>query len=321
MSRNLLGRFLVTSASLALAACGGDGATYVASLPPPPAPPPPPPPPPPSPPPSPAQSPAIFPNITTNTTFAALGLEANNRSYPLNAPINNNTLIGDGFSVKFDVASNAYLIGLPSQAPGSFVAFAGPQGPGSWSGYIQGTPFDNVSISTSTPSAQLAYTAFGVADGYYTSALSFFAFGSATPASGIPVTGSATYDAYVAGATLDYDASHFPSRTIGGSATLQFNFGAGMLTGHFDPILIVSWPVSSKTNLGSYTFVNTMYGAMKTDFSGQLSVPGNSTLGDFNGQFTGPSAQELMAKWTAPFLVPGTQQWSQMFGVWVGKKK
>lgn len=242
-----------------------------------------------------------------------MGLEAHDRSYPLNPPINDNSLTIDGVSVKFDAASNSYIIGLPGQPPGAYTS----------SGAIQGTLFDNVSVGTSagSPSIQFAYTALGVADGYYTSALSFFAFGSATPASGIPLSGSATYDAAVAGATLDFDPSHFPSRTIGGTATLQFDFGAGTLTGHFDPILNVSWPSSSTTNLGSYTFVNTVYGAGSTGFSGNLSISGASGLGAFGGQFTGPAAQELMARWTAPYLIPGTQQWSQMFGVWVGKKK
>lgn len=312
MSKYLLGRLLVGSAAFALSACGGGGESFVASIPTPtPAPtllPPP------------GQSPAIFPNITTSTDFAVVGLEASNRSYPFNPPINNNSLISDGFSVKFDAASNAYVIGLPSQAAGTFSA-AG-QNSSYWYGTIKGTAFDNVALYRPSAADNLAYTTYGIADGYYTSLLSYFAFGSATPASGIPLSGSATFDAVVAGATMD-DTSHFPSRTISGNATLQFDFGAGTLAGHFDPILNSSIPGSANpmtTNLGSYNFVNTVFGAGKADFSGQLSVSGASSLGSFDGQFTGPAAQELMARWNAPYLLPGTQIWSQMFGVWVGKK-
>ena len=309
MSSNLVGRLLLTSAALALSGCIGGGDINFAPTPTPtPTPTPAPPPP--------AQSPAIFPNITTSTTFAALGLEASSRN------IAASSLVGTGFSARYDATSNAYIIGLPTQAPGTFVGDPDGRGPGFWVGNIQGTIFDDVSIATSTPNNQLAYTSIGDADGYYTSALSFFAFGSATPPSGMPVSGSATYIADVFGTTLDSDPSHFPTKTIGGTATLQFDFGAGTLAGHFDPVLNVLGPSNSviATNLGSYNFVNTVYAAGKTDFSGQLSISGASSPGAFDGQFTGPAAQELMARWTAPYLIPGSQQWSQMFGVWVGKK-
>ena len=310
MSRNLRSRLLVACTSLPLAAC--PSGTYMASapIPPPPVNPPPPPPPPPS-----AQSPAIFPGITTNTDFATLGLTS--------------SLVRDGFSVKFDVASNAYVIGLPSHTPGAFVANSTTDDR-FWFGYIQGsTRGDTFSVfkpSASNPDIQLAYTSYGIASGYYSGLLDFVAFGSPTPASGVPLTGSATYDANVSG-EADSSGVDAGEKTISGTAALQFDFGAGKLTGHFDPILNARvGNLSSTTNLGTYAFVNTVFGAGKANFSGQLSVSGSSTLGNFDGQFTGPTAQELMARWTAPYLIPsnltanGSQSWSQMFGVWVGKK-
>ena len=311
MSTNLLGRLLVTSAAasttLALAACvdgaGGDFApTVISTIPPTQTPPPP----------APAQSPAIFPNITASTSFAVLGLAAHSPDDPLSL------LVGGGFSVKFDAASNAYLIGIAGQTPGTFVATS--ENSVKWYGTIQGSTFGSVQApslasifkpSASNPDFQLAYTSYGSVGGYYNLPVAFFAFGSATPGSGIPLSGSATYDAYVDG------KSSGPSyASIGGTATLQFDFGAGTLAGHFDPVLITQ----TRTSLGSYNFINTMYGAGKTNFSGQLSLSGSGTLGAFDGQFTGPAAQELMARWSAPYLVPGTQQSAQMFGVWVGKK-
>lgn len=301
MSGNLLGRLLVASAVLALAACGGEDSTYVASLPPPPSP-------------MPALPSVtvlgpIFPNLTTDTNFATLGLGAASASIPASA------LVRDGFSVKFDAASNAYVIDLPFQA--------GTASPG----------YHVDSVGVAKPSDfQLTYTTIGtIATGYYTTSFGFFAFGSVTPTSGIPLSGTASYDANVVGRTLD---SYFKANQTGGSAvtgsisgaaTLQFDFGAGTLAGHFDPILTyfdeTATPGIDKTiNLGSYNFVNTVYGAGKADFSGQLSISGTSTPGAFDGQFTGPVAQELMARWTAPYLNPVTKQWSDMFGVWVGKK-
>ena len=37
-------------------------------------------------------------------------------------------------------------------------------------------------------------------------------------------------------------------------------------------------------------------------------------------EIAGPAAEELMARWTAPYLNPATNQWSGMYGVWVGRK-
>jgi hypothetical protein len=65
--------------------------------------------------------------------------------------------------------------------------------------------------------------------------------------------------------------------------------------------------------------VNTVYGSGSTTFSGQLANAGFAQNGTFDGQFTGPIAQELMARWSAPFIDPATSQQSTMFGVWVGR--
>ena len=93
---------------------------------------------------------------------------------------------------------------------------------------------------------------------------------------------------------------------------LDFNFGAGTLSGHLDPIL-------DGGSLGRYDFLNTVYGSGSTIFSGQLSKAGIAQFGTFDGQFTGPNAEELMARWSAPYIDPVTSQQSTMFGVWVGK--
>ena len=315
MSRSLLGRLLVTSAAasaaLALTACVDGVAANIAPAPTP------------LPSPPPAQSPAIFPNITTSTNFATLGLEA--PSIP-NSSASASTLLRDNFSVKFDAANNSYFIQLPSHG-GALISTS--EDSTWWYGHLEGSfqgEFANIfKPSAINPSIQLSYTSFGNSNiygfcDYYTrcTKLDFYAFGSATPASGIPLSGSATYGAYVAGSALDSNA------TVGGSATLSFDFAAGSLAGHFDPILNGANPTTgapTTTNLGTYSFVNTVYGAGKADFSGQLSVSGASSTGAFDGQFTGPVAQELMARWTAPYLNPNTQQWAQMFGVWVGKKR
>jgi hypothetical protein len=127
----------------------------------------------------------------------------------------------------------------------------------------------------------------------------------------MPVAGSATYKAFVAA----QDENHTGIR---GSATLQFDFGAGTLAGQFDPVIYDL--LAGNTSLGHYDFVNTVYGVGSTSFSGQLSSSSVTGLGSFEGEFTGPEAQELMARFSAPFFDPYSGKQMNMFGVWVGAK-
>lgn len=319
MSKSLLGRLLVASAACAIAACGGGGGTSagLVSTPPPPPPPatktcpdgsvipvdqtcPPPPPPP--------KSPEIFAGITTNTDFAVLGLEAKG----LNTTTNN--LARDNFSVRYDATTQRYLIDLPSVPEFGFISRG--EDASFWydlaGGFYSGTYVDVFKPRSTNPEIQLAYTSFGVTTGYYSAEFGFFAFGSATPSANVPVTGSASYNALIAGRALDTFGE------IDGDATFQFNFGAGTLSGHFDPVLHHDGVV---TDLGTYNFINTVFGVGSATFSGALSHVDTTSLGAFDGRFTGPAAQELMARWTAPYRNPSTQQWNEMFGVMVGKKQ
>ena len=103
---------------------------------------------------------------------------------------------------------------------------------------------------------------------------------------------------------------------VRGTATLAFDFAAGTLGGHFDPthydLLLFG---GNGQSLGRYDFVNPVYSAGSPIFSGQLTKAGTTEMGAFDGQFTGPSAQELMARWT---ITNGGNP--TMFGVWVGSK-
>jgi len=261
------------------------------------------------PPPPPPASPAIFPTVTTNTDFAVLGLEAGDTDISASA------LARNGFSVRYDAATQGYLVDLPSRDEFRFVSTS--QDASFWygfaaTGYYQGTLVDVAKPSATNPDIQLSYTSYGITTGYYTSDFGFFAFGSATPAAGVPITGTASYDALIRGRALDNFGR------IDGDATFQFNFQTGTLAGHFDPVYELNGVV---TDLGTYNFVSTVFGVGSPTFSGRLSLTGAPALGDFDGRFTGPAAQELMARWTAPYLNPSTQQWKEMFGVMVGKKQ
>ena len=266
-------------------------------------------------PPSPPQPtyPIIFPSITQSTDFAVLGIQADT------APTTISALTTAGFAVSFDAATGAYIIDLPSAEPGKFIAQSVSNR--TWDGYIDGGTYASFYIasvfkpSPTNPDIQLSHTSFAQFFNYDyddNAPIGFVAFGTATPAGSIPTTGSATMDAIVAGLTLDGTGA------VGGAATLQFDFGAGTLAGHFDPVLTL-YNSAGLIPLGSYTFVNTVFGIGSTTFSGNFSHANPLLTGAFNGLFTGPNAQELMARWTADYVNPATQQQGEMFGVWVGK--
>lgn len=238
-----------------------------------------------------------------------MGFEASATNTPASA------LAGCCFSVRYDAATQGYLVDLPSRDEFRFESNS--QDASFWHGFAaigwyEGTNISVFKPASTNPEIQLTYTSFGVTSGYYTSDFGFFAFGSATPGSGVPVTGTASYNAIIAGRPLDNFGR------IDGDATFQFNYGAGTLAGHFDPVFS-DGPIIS--DLGTYNFVSTVFGVGSPTFSGGLSLAGAPSLGAFDGRFTGPAAQELMARWTAPYLNPSTQQWNEMFGIMVGKKQ
>jgi hypothetical protein len=140
-----------------------------------------------------------------------------------------------------------------------------------------------------------------------------FAYGIPTQVGDVPITGSANYSAEVHG-------SIGPDWTLSltGTANLSFDFAGGNLSGSmhagifddFDGILM---------DFGKYDFTQTVYSTGSTTFSGKFVVPGLPNAdSSFQGNFTGPNAAELMARFQAPYLFNGQQ--GSMFGVWLGKK-
>ena len=308
MRRSVSAYALLASVACTVAACGGGGGGGANSTPPPQHGGPPPPPPPPS-------FANIFPNITTDTDLAVLGLQAGALGIPASS------LVSSGFAVRFDAARDAYVIDLPSQLPGRFAASSDEFD--AWYGHLVddvGNRFDEPSLNVRKPTPyDLEYTTFATfydydfydydGDGQFPSGA--FAFGNPTASSAIPTTGSAIFDAIVAGFTLD------TGREVDGTASLQFDFAVGTLAGSFSPF---TYSDTARVGLGTYNFVNTVFGVGSTTFSGQLQHAGTSDLGAFNGLFTGPAAQELMSRWTAPYLNPDNSQWSEMYGIWVGRR-
>lgn len=304
---------LAASAGLAffLAACGGGGGSGLNSAPAPAPVPTPSPAPTPTPTPTPTPSAApfnIFPNLEESTWLATMGYEASK-------PGPGQTISSAGFSVRYDAKDGNYYMDLPSSEMLPFNVFSYSLASSTWwHGSIKSpstagsNSVEAFVLKPTNPELQLSYTTlasyFHLSDPY---AFGAFAFGQATPAGNVPVQGSATYDALIQGRTSDY------LWFVDGDAQLNFNFGTGTLTGHMNAILNNGWDYYPTVR---YDFSNTVFSAGSTSFSGSLVAPGVSP-GSFDGIFTGPNAQELMAKWQAPHASTGTT----IFGVWVGKKQ
>jgi hypothetical protein len=300
-------------AMLSLSACGGGGGgggmSFIPSPPVAPAPAPPPPA-------SGLTAIKVFPDVTASTDFAAVGYER--------SPGPSGGQVADGaFSVAYDAAAGVYNMQLGSISPGRLY-LAPNYTPPSNETWLRAV-LNNGSVSfgelavfnPSNLQLPLRYTSLV---GYVPSTfpdepLGWVAFGKATAAGGVPVSGTASYDALVRGSRIDNMGE------IHGTAVLSFDFGAGKLSGHLDPLWTDPTGLGfNDTALGRYDFVNTVYSSGSTSFSGQLSHTGVAT-GSFNGQFTGPSAEELLARWTAPMLDPFTSKEVPLFGVLVGKRQ
>jgi len=310
-------RPVLLATTFALAGCGGGGGSYVSSTPPAPVTPTPTPTPTPAPTPTPTPTPTsysavlVFPNVTSSTQFATLGYEAKQET-------KGQTLTGGGFSVRYDAAANNYVFDLPAPEPGVFMSentpdryqagkLTDPANPGQlqpmYMQVMRPGPAD-----TLLPGFQ--YTTWG----YYTTnqSIGYFAFGLPTPGSGVPLTGNAAYTAYALGQDAYFDP-------VDGIAKLQFNFGAGTLSGTFE-----AWDAEYDRGvfpLGNFTFTNTVVGAGSNlgQFSGDLTSSAGFQPGSFNGLLTGPNAEELMARWSFPAQY-STGAGITYFGIWVGKK-
>jgi hypothetical protein len=144
------------------------------------------------------------------------------------------------------------------------------------------------------------------------------AFGFATPAGQVPVTGSATYSGIVRGRSdvASFDAfDGYYLTPVTGSVELNFDFAKGTLDGSM--ALSLSSFSGQSQSLGTFQFTNTVYSAGSTAYSGKFdtSVSGQNY---FFGQFTGPNAQETIGAWAVPFLYDGADH--QAIGAWIAKK-
>ena len=253
---------LVTAFSLA--GCGGGGGGGVASIPPPP----------------PASPPAIIPAATTSQQFTVVGASHLSGGAPLLGA-------GDQLQVRYIQSSNSYEVQLPhSQTWGAISPTSGNPSfyTGALEAYVRqpGYQYSNV----------LSWS-----DGTYSG---FEAIGVATPAGGVPVTGSANYSGNFWGQTSETYMNK-PVTAFGG-VELSFDFAAGGLSGRFLPFVVYLATTDDYT-LSPVNFRDTVHSEGATSFSGAFdtNLPG---LNSFTGLFTGPAAQELIGNFALPYQSP-----------------
>lgn len=257
-------------------------------------------------------------------SVGSFGAVVATKGYDTRLPTPIGTPYSGNYSIMYDALAKAYFLSGP--IAGRFDELISSTDPNAVKsdahtlvGGVQGStgPCCAASLSVARPGSggiALTYSTIATMRDGDTLGIVNLAFGLATPAAGIPVAGTATYVAKTVGAT---DAS--PFYYIVGDANLAFNFGTGTLSGYFDPL--IGSDVMPNTPLGHYTFTNTVYSAGSTTFSGSFGLPsGVSGYSAFDGQFTGPAAQELIGRFQAPFSAPGGPT-GRMYGVWVGAKQ
>jgi hypothetical protein len=279
--RTLRAGLLVTA--FALAGCGGGGGGGVVSTPPPPV--------------TPPSTPAgIIPGATTSQQFTVVGTTQGD-SFPGGGPTQDDS---DQTKVRYDATTKTYEVQLPGRE---------------WQAvtYNQTLEAGDEYVGTVAPllaSGNYQYSRFLSWNDGADSALN--AVGMATPASGVPVTGSANYAGQLLGQTTEYHAD-VGYHQVDGSIALSFDFGSGNLSGSISPDFHQGY------DLGSIDFTNTVYATGSTTFSGKFDT-GAAGLNSFSGLFTGPTAQERIGQFQLPYISPLDGHAYQADGAFIGKK-
>ena len=320
MQRRILLCGALTGAMM-LSGCG-EGDTFVASTPTPPAP---------TPTPTPTPAPlgfknmAVFSGVSTNTNFTTRGYDT------LYAPEPSSPFTGD-FTISYDAASKSYSI-ASTAISGRFDEFLPTSDPTVITsdatrliGQVRNpaTGYNNGSLTVYRPATDgsigLTYSTYAIMRETQSDGLLYVAFGFPTLSANIPTTGNATYLAKTSGRT---DNGLY---AVDGDVRLDFNFGGGTLSGYFDPKLLGRGTDTSLVHLslGHYAFSNAVYSSGAGTFSGSFALPpGVTGYSAFDGQLTGPAAQELIARFQAPYTPPmgATGDPGRIFGVWIGAKQ
>jgi len=142
----------------------------------------------------------------------------------------------------------------------------------------------------------------------------YFAYGVPTDPAAMPATGSVRYRGEVSGAT----SASLGVWYVYGVADLTVDFASGQVSGNLS--LGVNPGGPGHRAFGDFPFAGARDAIDATRFSGRIVVQGGVQDGLFQGQFTGPQADELMVRWLLPQAGSGNTGPDSLFGIWVGKR-
>jgi hypothetical protein len=243
--------------------------------------------------------PAIIPAATTSQQFTTVGATHTwdgDQSPLLGA--------ADQLQVWYDQPSNSYAVQIPhSQTAGAINPVKGST-----------TNFEGAIGLTTRQTGYQYSNVLSWGDG-----ATYFgtdAVGVATPAGGVPVTGTASYSGNFWGLTSETYAK-LPVSIFGG-VELSFDFGMGSLSGRVLPSLFYQATYDDYT-LAPVNFRDIVYSRGSTGFSGKFET-NLSGVNSFSGLFTGPKAQELIGNFALPYKSPMDGQTYQSDGAFDAKK-
>jgi len=178
--------------------------------------------------------------------------------------------------------------------------------------------------SATNPVIALTYVTYGkwtpVPQGSVVLNNNYVVFGSITPSSAVPRSGSATYNFILDGTWQQAGSPSGKTYNMSGTGSLTANFSSATMG------LSVT-PVATNTTNGSTIQFGTLTGAGFIDASSSSwnatsrtrAADGTKTLFSANGNFFGPQAQEIGGAFTLTRTL-GTQEIGAGAGAIVGKK-
>ncbi len=304
MARSTKAVLAATVACILLAACGGSGSGGLTS----------------APSPLPTPSPTPTPTQTANDTSVEL----------LAAPATQELAVAtrdDPIQIRYDASRNVYELKAGNFDWSAITDPPGPSGDATNRYFsIAGQPDSSYfSIQAhnraSDPDrryrySNLAYWQENGAEGGDIG--NVVAIGAATPASGVPLSGTASFEGFARGqADIANDAWGAVAATpLEGTVKLNFDFAAGSLAGSLN-LSSGNCDCTKFVSIGTIAFSNSVFARGSQTFSGSFNsgVTGNNA---FDGRFTGPGAEELIGSWSLPFLFEGATH--QAWGAWIAKR-
>jgi hypothetical protein len=297
----------MTAVSLALAGCGGGGGGERSAF---------------------GAPPTQNPSPTPSPTSSAVDIFQDPATQEFATAVT-----GDPLRIRYDAATNRYEVMAGSRGWETLVDDPS-------SSPLEGSPNTNFGLAGLAPNhsyfmirahynhpapevryrySNLAAWGFLAPDGQSFMPSGTAAFGMATPAGSVPVSGNASYKGMVEGNSTvsgpwGWDGE-MVNAWLGGSIQLNFDFGNGSLAGELRPFI----DADKRYDLAPLAFANTVFGSGSQTFSGSFATA-VSGPNSFSGLFTGPNGEEVIGKLAFPFHSPIDGATHSGKGAWIAKR-